>query len=369
MKKYKSVYYAIYENLKNIGNFREYLIENSESVIFFHFPHGYANSPSYFEIYKEGKLEKKRSLYKVPGSSNIFKLFIYYVYFQYILFRYVPNNSYVIVDSPIFCLLNSISTHIKQARFIYWIGDYYPDNKGFMKIYNSLVDFYNRKLKIVWFVSPPIMKIYQKKIDHPTNDTMRRMLVSLGTKSNRRVFRKKISKPVKLGFVGVLREQQGLDLVFSYLRHSNESVLEIVGSGYKLDHYKNLAKKMNLNKKVKFYGYIEDMGRIASKWDIGIALYENKANNVSVYCEPTKIKNYLEFGLPVITTKATYFYKELEEKKAGLAIDEKIESMDEAVREVSLNYAKYKKGVKIILNKYEYANYYNSLLTFMQKKP
>ena len=72
-KKYKSVYYAIYDNLKNIGNFKKYIIDNSETVVCFHFPHGYSKIASYMEIYKNGKKVGTQTFYRFDGENNIIK--------------------------------------------------------------------------------------------------------------------------------------------------------------------------------------------------------------------------------------------------------------------------------------------------------
>ncbi|EKD86438.1 MAG: hypothetical protein ACD_37C00283G0004 [uncultured bacterium] len=365
MKKYKSVYYAIYDNLKNIGSFKQYLIDNSEVIVCFHFPHGYSKTPSYMEIYQNGRMKRTNKFPMYKGKSNIVKLLVYYIYFYYILIRFVPRKSFVVVDTPIFCILSRVPSFIKKVRFIYWIGDFYPSNKGFMRIYNSLANYYNKSLGIVWYVSPPLKKVYSSTSSLDYGKI--RMLVPLGTKRKKYKITTTPHSPIRLGFVGVIREQQGLDLIFNYLQKFNNAILDIVGDGYKLKQYKDLAKEMNLKNKVKFYGYVDDMDRIAEKWDIGIALYENDTMNVSIYCEPTKIKNYLEFNLPVITTKTTYFHKELEKEQAGVAIDETIDDLGRAIDEIKSNYLKYKEGVSVILNRYEYHKFYNSLLKFMEQ--
>lgn len=366
MKKYKSVCYAIYENLKNIGNFKEYLINNSEISIFYHYPHGYSKTSSYVEIYQNGKLLKTHTFYRYEGESNSLKLVFYYIYFQYVLFRFVPKKSFVIVDLPMFCVLNSVTRIFKQLKFVYWIGDFYPKNDGFMKIYNKLAAYYNRKLESVWYVSPPVKEIYEKMLDFKAKNRVR-ILVNLGTKQKFHSFRSKPRSPLIIGFIGVIREQQGLEFIFSYLQKYDNAILEIIGAGYKLDYYKNLARKMRIAGKVKFYGYVENMDTITSKWDVGVALYENSSSNVSLYCEPVKIKNYLEFGLPVITTKTTYLVEELEKERAGIGVDETVESLEFALKRIRSNYPEYRKGVMKMLNRYEYVNHYDKILKFMRK--
>lgn len=367
--KYKSIVFVVPEPIKNMGNFREYLRENSEELITFHFPHGYSNKKSYFEKYINGKQELRIELPILKLKINILRLVIYWIYLQYILIRYSKKGGYVIVEKPFFLILNVLVSKIKNFKFVYWIGDYYPDNKGFMKVYNFLADYYNKNLEYVIYESPPVEKVYMAKIKKKDIRGKHRSLVTLGMK-NEKIERRKPTGKIILGFIGVIREMQGLDLVFDYLsKKKNKNIaFEIIGSGYKLDHYKNLSRKMKL-KNVIFHGFVEDLNKTIRRWNIGLALYENREDNVSIYCEPTKIKDYLEFGLPVITTKATYFHKELKEAKAGDVIEENVDNLDKSIQKIGKEYAINLLGIKKILKKYEYTSWYDEKFSFLTKKP
>lgn len=367
--KYKSIVFVTPEPIKNMGNFREYLRENTEDLITFHFPHGYSDKKSYMEkFHKEEKILRiEFPILKI--KSNIIRLILYWIYLQYIIFRYTKRGTFVIVEKPFFLVFGRIVSLLKRTNFVYWIGDYYPDNKGFMKAYNFLADYYNKNLKYVIYESPPVEKAYMAKVQKKDIKGKHRSLITLGMK-NEKIIRKKPKGKIVLGFIGVIREMQGLDLVFDYLSKKKDKniVLEIIGSGYKLDYYKKLSKKMKL-KNVIFHGFVEDLRATVKRWNIGLALYENREDNVSIYCEPTKIKDYLEFGLPVITTKATYFYKELKESKAGEVIEENIDSLDKSIERIENGYAVNLLGIEKILKKYDYTNWYDEKFSFLTKKP
>jgi len=365
--KYKNIYFVATESIKNLGNFRNYLIENTEYLVTFHFPHGYLEKPSYVEIFEKGKMVYRKEFYRFRWDVNIIKLVLYCIYFNYALFRFAKRGSFVIVENPIFCILNSITSFFKRTKFIYWIGDYYPQNSGFMRFYNKLADTYNEGLKYVLYESPLIEKIYEAKLKKPKGKYRVSKMVTLGMKKEFVKQKLKPNKILKLGFMGVIRLQQGLDLAFDYLKTNSECVLEVVGSGYMFEHYKQLAKNKGVGKKVKFYGFVKNPADIIRKWDIGLALYENTPDNVSVYCEPTKIKDYLEHGLPVITTKTTYFYKELEEYKSGEVIKETIGALGSAIRKIKKDYPAYQKGVLRILNDYEYDKWYDQKFSFLKE--
>ena len=97
-----------------------------------------------------------------------------------------------------------------------------------------------------------------------------------------------------------------------------------------------------------------------------MALYENTSDNVSKYCEPVKIKDYLEYGLPVITTKTTYMHKEIEKFHAGEVIDENVGSLKKAIDKIAKNYSLYEDGINQILNKYEYKKWYTKSFSFLE---
>lgn len=362
--RYKNIIFAIHESIKNLGNFKNYLIENTEYLVTFHFPHGYLRKSSYLEIYERGNMVLRREFPRYKGRINIIKLVLYYIYFQYVIYKYGRKNSFVIVENPIFCLFNSLPSIIKKIKFVFWIGDYYPNHTGVMWFYNKIADFYNRTLKYVIYVSPPLYEVYMKRITKKKGQF--RKIVSLGIKKQFSEHRFTKRKPI-FGFIGVIREQQGLDLIFNSVKQHNFT-FEVIGDGYKREHYEKLAHELKIDNKVKFYGFVEDPSSILVKWRAGLALYVNSSTNVSKYCEPVKIKDYLKYGLPVITTKTTYMGEELLNFKAGEVIDETVESLKSAVEKIDENYMEYKSGVDKIVEKYKYKKWYDKEFKFLTEK-
>ncbi len=368
--KYKSIYFVTTESIKNLGNFRNYLIENTDYLVTFHFPHGYLKKASYMEIYKKGKISQRKEFYRYPGKTNMVKLGLYYLYFNYIVFKYVKKESFIIVENPIFCIFNSLAALTKRVKFIFWVGDYFPDNTGFMWFYNKIADFYNKNLKYVLYVSPPLYKHYMSVLLEKDKKTKYRAVFTLGVKKryNAKKTFNKLSKKIVLGFIGVIRKKQGLELAFEYLSKSSNVGLEIIGDGYSLGYYIDLAKKLNIEHRIKFYGFVEDIDPIIKNWDIGLALYKDSKDNVSKYCEPVKIKNYLEYGIPVITTKTTYFSKEITRFDAGKVIDETTNNLASAVEDIKQHYKKYTDGVDRIVSEYEPNRLYDQYFSFIAEQ-
>lgn len=367
MKKYRSIFLITPEPVKDFGDIRTFFIENSEHFYSFYYPLGYSKNYSKFEFYSKGKLKKQKTLDVYKGQNNIIKYLFYYAYFIYIVYFHLPKGTYIIdLTNPIFCFLSSLHKISKNIKFVYYIGDYFYKKTLLMLFYNFVVDYYNSHLDFILYESPPLESIYRSKLASKKDSAKIRKLVTLGI---RKKFKKskKIQKKIRLGFVGIIREKQGLDLVFSYLKRSKDVSLEIIGNGYKLNFYRELALEQGIESKIKFYGYLENELDVVKNWDIGLALYMNTKDNLSVYCEPTKIKNYLSYNLPVITTNVTYFGKQLMEMRAGEVINENVSSLSKAVIKVRRNYKKYKKGVNKILRKYEYSSKYEKDFSFIQE--
>jgi len=362
MFKYKQIFFLIAYPTKDAGSIKEYFINNSEEFISFHYFPGYSNDFTYIEKYQKGKKIWQKSFTFYKGKNRLIKNISDYIYFSYTLLFIAQRRSYIITNAPIYCLLSSFFSLLKSFKFVLWIADYYPQKAFPMNIYHKIVEYYNRNLLYILYLSPPLQKIYSK---YRSKDKFKRM-VPLGIK--REDYSKKRLPKVKLiiGFIGIIREQQGLNLALRFLQNEEDCTLEIVGDGYKLQYYKSLAKKLGVDKKVRFYGRVDDVSAVFSKWDIGIALYEEDEMNLSYYCEPTKIKHYLSYGIPVITTRTTYFSDELASSHAGEVIDENVEALKKSIKTIRSNYKKYLNGVESLVSKYEYETWYDKNLKFLK---
>jgi glycosyltransferase involved in cell wall biosynthesis len=360
--KYKNIFFCTADPTKNAGHVRSYFIENTQNFVVYHFFPGYTDEFSYMEKFSNGKkvLRKTFSIYK--GKNAMLRNIFYFIYFAYTLLVHVQKGSFLIINAPFFCMFSFVFKFLKGFRYVLWIGDYYPSRNFPMNIYHALVDHYNAVLEYVTYLSPPLKQIYSNK--HEGSKKFRE-IISLGISKQFSQKHTLNSGKLKVGFIGIIRNQQGLDLFFKYLANSEDCLLEIVGNGYSLPYYKNMAKKLGIEKKVKFYGKVDDIEKIFNKWDLGIALYENTEDNLSRYCEPTKIKDYLSFGLPVITTRTTYFNKEIKDFHAGIVINEDINSVGNAVKAIKNNYLFYQDGVSKLLAKYEYAPWYDKHFKFL----
>ena len=348
-----------------MGNIEAYLREHTKSLTTFHFYHAYTDKPSYFAQYRQGNEIFLRSFPTFQSSNKFIRLLLHYTYFTYTLLTKTKRDVIVIVENPFFCILHSVFSFIKNAQFIFIVGDYYPNKTGFMRFYHHLVDYYNIRMPHVIYLSPPIADVYTHARSQRIKSHQKTDQVSVGIQKrfDKNLHGKEISMPMKIGFIGVVREQQGLDLLFEYLRCEDAtSTIDIIGDGYKVPFYKTLTQELGIADRVIFHGFVKDPRDIMRSWTVGAALYEHKANNFSIFGEPTKIKEYLSYGLPVITTQAVYLHTEITKYNAGKVIQETTSNLKEALHEITSQYPSYLRGVEHIVDTYEYKQWYDNRL-------
>jgi len=93
---------------------------------------------------------------------------------------------------------------------------------------------------------------------------------------------------------------------------------------------------MGLDRYITFTGWIKErkkLDNLISESACAIAPYNPAKAGFTYYADPTKIKDYLSAGLPVILTSVPYNAKEIQKKKCGIVVDYKKEDIAKAVIE------------------------------------
>lgn len=360
--RYRNILLFTIPSTLKTGHFNDYFIERSENLYLYHLP--LAHQPGIVTVthYHRGHKQKKYSFGLYKGTNTFLRYIFFYVYYTYIVLTILPKKTIVMSTIPLFCLLSGLIDRIKQVRIVYHIGDYYPNPKGIMRVFDFLTHYYNRHLKYVVYCSPIIKKIYYDRI---IKDYNARIYWGYGIK--KRIIVKKI-EPNLLGYVGVLREGQGIrKLIFEALKNNKQLRLEIIGDGSLLPDLKKDVIASGLKNQVIFWGLVNDNTKLLSiikRWEIGLSTNEPSTNNVTYYGEPSKIKFYIEYGLPIIMTKITYMQNVITDSHAGRLIDFTVPNLLEAINTIQSNYELYVSGVKMLSKKYEYVSYYDNKFAF-----
>jgi len=151
-----------------------------------------------------------------------------------------------------------------------------------------------------------------------------------------------------LVYMGHISARHGIDLVVEslpdLLKINPEIKFIVVGKGEHERSLRGMARQLGVENRINFKGYVEDnedMENILAKCAIGIATYLPDPANVSNFSDTGKTKVYMACGLPVIITNASSMSRQIEDRKAGAAIDYDKNQFIKAVVELSKNAATY----------------------------
>lgn len=122
----------------------------------------------------------------------------------------------------------------------------------------------------------------------------------------------------KLVYAGTLESYQGIDMLIGSLRHvlDVDFVLIVVGGDDdQITRYREMAKKLGVEKKVEFVGKVSPK-HVQAYYQIADALISTRTKGINT---PLKIYKYLMSGKPVIATKIWSHTQVLNDEIALLA--------------------------------------------------
>jgi len=135
-------------------------------------------------------------------------------------------------------------------------------------------------------------------------------------------------KKNQLLFVGNLLEKQGVQIVLDSIPDIVKKLPDfhflVVGGGEYESTLKQKVKMLKLEKHVTFTGWIkerEKLDTIMADSAVAIAMYDKKKDTFTYYADPTKLKDYLSAGLPILLTDVPHNAKDIENNKCGIIIE------------------------------------------------
>ena len=216
-------------------------------------------------------------------------------------------------------------------RVIFYSVDFVPmrfQNRFLNRFYHFTEMICMKNCDSVWNLSEEMITA-RRHAGILTDNNAFQQIVPIGVNSDRIKIRSmdKVDR-FELVYMGHLREGQGLRLVMQTLPDIFQiwpkARFKVIGSGPLEKMLIAEARQMGLLDKVSFTGYVEDHEMIESmlcECGIGLALYEPSATSFSWYADPSKPKQYMACGLPVIITKVPPVARIIQEEKAGIVVD------------------------------------------------
>jgi len=160
---------------------------------------------------------------------------------------------------------------------------------------------------------------------------------------------------VNHGILNCMRELINCAKKYSWLK------IKLIGLGPDYDNINQLILKYKVNSRILLYNNLErkEIFTILSKGGVGIAPYILHDDWV-YYCDPIKIKEYLAFGCPVVTTDVIEISKTLEQKKCGIISGDSKDTIDKAIEILSNR----KLHLKMSINAIRFSKKYNNVAMF-----
>lgn len=357
MKGNKSIVYVNFAPYDNAGRILDYLVENFSVVLHFSYDHLRLKKGrrSKLTLYKNGKVVFTKNLIWLRTHPAILFLSLPFVaaaiisqtiWHTFIYQKKIGKFDYFLTVNAFTAWAGNILRFLKLVnKTIYWVWDYFPPNHPDVRLRMARWAYWKFDKSSRLFSNKVIF--LNKHLESARKEKKKQPIIPIGTNPIKK--RMDTNEEVILGHLGMLKRTQGLDILFDNLpnlkRIFPKIKVEIIGSGPEENYFRSRAKKFaNI---VKFYGYVEkddDMDKIISKWSIGIATYVPLRWSEHYWTDPSKIKAYLNQGLPVITTSVPEFAQEIGNSKSGIIID--YNSNQEFVNAV----------VKIIKNKKDFVD-------------
>ena len=158
--------------------------------------------------------------------------------------------------------------------------------------------------------------------------------------SSKSAINKEPQENINIGFVGELREKQGIDdliLALDSLKESKDIfTVTLIGDGPYKNGLKYLAKSKNLTDRIKFLGYKNRdlIPKLINDFDIGfVGKKRNKTN--MLYDSPLKLYEYLAMAKPAISSKTDDALRVIKEGVTGFLYEPgNIQSLRDVLKEV-----------------------------------
>jgi glycosyltransferase involved in cell wall biosynthesis len=246
--------------------------------------------------------EYRVKLFNLPFSKGV----LFYVSFNLWAFFYLLFNKFDLVHANDLdsLLAAKAACFIKQKPLVY-------DSH---ELFTELPELVNRNLKkAIWF---RLEKWLTKGISHCStvsngvaNELNNRYGLSCEVIRNlpfKQTFTNSnysISQPKTIIYQGALNKGRGIEKLIEALQYIPDATLLIVGTGDIENKLISLSREQGLFSKIKFTGRInpEELIKLTRSATIGVSLEEDLGLNYR-YALPNKLFDYIQAGLPVLTT-------------------------------------------------------------------
>jgi len=227
--------------------------------------------------------------------------------------------------------------------------------------------------KLIWKILEFITIRYSDHIITINNSLMgylhkysdREVTVLFNYPSNRLFNRSTTPKRKNFVYIGNLSSGRGLEHLVRTFLLKQDANLKIIGNGILKNTLRKIADSA-LN--IEFYDTVplEHLTQYLLKEGTGFILTEGTCLN-HYYSLPNKVFQYLQLGIPFITSDLPELKALVESTGAGVAVKVSEEGIKSGIDEIMNHYKKYRKAAKNIKYKYVWENQESLLLDVIKR--
>lgn len=306
---------------------RNYLMKKTDEFIYITHPFSYCTlEGTTAELYKTGKVENTAKGHK-RGANQIIQ-WVKDVFFNigFMMKSKRKIDLFVGIDN-----LNAVTGIIMKAfgkvdKVAYYIIDHMDrrfKNPVFNWFYELIDGFACRGSDVIWSLSARMGEAKKKRFGFKHE---KMIVVPVGVeldKVDKFTVEEKLAKKT-LVLMSMLDETKGVQLLIEamqdVIKEEPKAELLIIGTGPYEPNLKEQAKKLGLDKSVKFLGLMqhEQLFKFIPHERVSVAPYMDDANNYTYYADPTKPKEYLGCGLPMVITDVPWIAEEVKNRPMGV---------------------------------------------------
>lgn len=326
---------------------KKYLISKKKSFAIISFESFLlAKNMIFYEIFLNGILKENTSFkYLIIKNNHILFIILNFLSLLWslliILIFKKKNNFRIAIGVSLFSTL--VAFIIKKLsytkNYVYYSLDYYQSKSKnillwlYIYIFHKLdILLYKNAIK-VWNSSIRLDSVRKKK----SLKLNKSVVVTNGFFKD--YFEPGIYKynSKRIVFVGTLSENQALDKLLFLMKSLNTKFkleLDIIGNGPFKQKLKNTTEKLNINKIVKFHGFINsesEMCKIISESVLSYCVYSGDNYDNSLLASPGKLALYNAVGIPSIISDHTFLSKYHKKFNSGIITDSSKDDIEEKI--------------------------------------
>jgi len=309
--------------------------------------------------FKDGNIVKKHQLHVVRNPSalryisELISTIFYFTFFNKV-------DVYIGID-PLNALAGIVLKKLGRLETaIFYTADYSLtrfNNKLLDGIYHRIDKFCVRHANEVWSVSSNIVDI-RRSMGLEENKNIFLPNVPPDTYNEYRKNSHDIYSLITYGIVDKQLDYKGVTDAVNILKDEFPTIsLTIIGNGPEEARLKKYVRTLELSDRIYFMGRLSlgETLKVASRSGIGLALY-NGTWGFNQFGDSTKVREYFNFGLPVISTDTHSTVSDIRDNNAGIVTELSTESYVAAIRKVIKGYKTYSKNSLRVGKRYEGAH-------------